>query len=193
MTLRETAKGFWYGQGIYFVHVIALITPGVEATQYEAHPIEPKSLDGWSSWDRALMIEEGRRQADRQLTDLKEVRGRAQWLFTVGIAVTAAIGGALRADRPTDGRLVLFIASLLMLVCGLAGAAGIMTVRADFNTIDTAVLSHKPLPTERYLAGAYSRMLRDGENTIATRITIFRQAVVWIIAGGYVGLVATLI
>ena len=107
MTLRETAKGFWYGQGIYFVHVIALITPGVEATQYEAHPIEPKSLDGWSSWDRALMIEEGRRQADRQLTDLKEVRGRAQWLFTVGIAVTADgpyfVTGTIPVER-SDGQ-----------------------------------------------------------------------------------------
>jgi len=193
MTLRETAKGFRRGQGIYFAHVIALTTPGVETPQYKAHATEPKSLDGWSSQDRALMIEEGRRQADRQLDDLKEVRGRAQWLFTVGVAVTVAIGGVLRADRSTDGRLVLFVASLLMLVYGLAGAAGIMAARADFNTIDTAVLSHKPLPTERYLAGAYSRILGEGENTVATRITIFRQAVVWIIAGGYVGLVATLI
>jgi hypothetical protein len=36
-------------------------------------------------------------------------------------------------------------------------------------------------------------MLRSGENTIATRITIFRQAVVWIILGSYAGLIAVLI
>jgi hypothetical protein len=68
-----------------------------------------------------------------------------------------------------------------------------MAGRADFKLIDTAVLSKKPLPIELYLAEAYSRMLREGENTVATRITIFRQAVLWIIVGGYMGLIAALV
>lgn len=186
-------KEFWHGQQVYLAHVIALITPGADTPQYEAHTIQPKQLDGWSRWDRALMIEEGRRQVDRQSSDLQEVRGRAQWLFTVGLAVTIAIGGALRSDRPAAARLGLFIASLLILVYGLAGAAAIMATRADFGSIDAAALSHKPVPTERYLAGAYSRIVREGENTVATRVTIFRQAVVWIIVGAYAGLIAALI
>jgi hypothetical protein len=193
VSVREKAAAFRRGQGIYLAHVLALIAPGAETPQHEAHEITPQPLDGWSRWDRQLMIEEGRRQADRHVADLKEVRGRAQWLFTVGLAVTVAIAGALRKDTLTDGHLVLFLASLLLLVYGLAGAAAIMAVRADFTMIDTAVLSYKPLPTERYLAEAYSRMLRSGENTIATRITIFRQAVVWVILGSYAGLIAVLI
>lgn len=186
-------KEFGHGQQIYFWHVIALITPGVNVPHYDAHQIEPGPLEGWSRWDRALMIDEGRRQIDRQASDMQEVRGRAQWLFTVGLAATIAIGGVLRADKPTHERLGLFIASLLMLVYGLAGAAGIMATKADFGTIDAAALSHQTLPTERYLASAYSRIVKAGENTVATRITIFRQAVVWIILGAYTGLIAALV
>jgi hypothetical protein len=36
-------------------------------------------------------------------------------------------------------------------------------------------------------------MLRTGENTVATRITIYRQAVVYVIAGGYIALIAYLV
>lgn len=190
---RAKTKEFGKGEAIYFAHVVALLAPGVETPQHDAHQIQPQPLEDWSRLDRKLMIEEGRRQADRQLSDLKEVRGRAQWLFTVGIAATIAIAGAFGADHSTGGRAALFIASLTLLGYGLAGAVSVMAGRADFNSIDTAVLSQKPIPTERYLAGAYSRILRLGENTVATRITIFRQAVVWVIVGGYLGLVAALI
>lgn len=186
-------KEFWHGQQIYLAHVLVLLTPGAETPQHESHRSEPKPLDDWSELDRKLMIEEGRRQADRQLSDLYEVRSRAQWLFTVGVAATIAIGGAFGVDSPTGARAALFTASLLILGYGAAGAVSIMAGRADFGLIDAAVLSHKQPPIELYLAGAYSRMLRVGENTVATRITIFRQAVLWIILGGYMGLIAALI
>jgi hypothetical protein len=184
---------FWQGQQIYFSHVLALLTPGVETPQHESHRSQPKPLDDWSEPDHLLMIEEGRRQADRQLSDLSEVRGRAQWLFTVGVAATIAVGGAFGADGPAGARTALFITSLFTLGYGVAGAVAIMAGRADFGLIDATVLSHQQPPIERYLAGAYSRMLRVGENTVATRITIFRQAVLWIILGGYMGLIAALI
>jgi hypothetical protein len=193
VTVGESMRVFGRGQWIYFAHVVALLTPGIETPQHESHKVEPKSLDDWSEQDRKLMIEEGRRQADRQLSDLNDVRGRAQWLFTVGIAATVAVGGAFGAGNPTSARAALFIASLLVLGYGLAGAVAIMAGRADFRLIDTAVLSHKPPPIQQYLADAHSRMLREGENTVATRITIFRQAVLWIIVGGYMGLIAALV
>jgi hypothetical protein len=120
------------------------------------------------------------------------LRHGAQWLFTVGIAATIAIAGAFGAGRATGARAWLFIVSLVVLGYGLAGAVSIMAGKANFRNIDAAVLSHKPLPIERYLADAYSRMLRKGENTISTRITIFRQAVLRVIVGGYLGLIAVL-
>jgi threonine dehydrogenase-like Zn-dependent dehydrogenase len=80
-----------------------------------------------------------------------------------------------------------------LLVCGVAGAAAVMTVRADFKMIDTTVLSASQPPILMALAASYSRMLATGENTFATRLTVFRQAVVFVIVGGYLGLLAVLL
>lgn len=139
------------------------------------------------------MIEEGRRQLDRQLSDLEQIRGRAQWLFTVGAAITTALAGAFVANQSHGARLALWIVGLALLVLGVGGAAAVMAVRADFKMIDTAVLSSYKPPVQPALARDYSRMLGVGENTVATRLTIFRQSVVYVILGGYLGLLASLL
>ena len=81
-----------------------------------------------------------------------------------------------------------WLIGLVSVLYGVAGAVAIIVVRADLNAIDSAVLSRQAPPMLDYLAGAYSRMLRVGENTIATRLTLFRQAVIWVVAGGVIGL-----
>jgi cytochrome c oxidase assembly factor CtaG len=139
------------------------------------------------------MIEEGRRQLDRQLSDLEQIRGRAQWLFTVGAAITTVLAGTFAANHGQGGRLALWVLGIALLVVGVAGAAAVMTSRADFRMIDTAVLSGYAPPVHPLLARDYSRMLRVGENTVATRLTIFRQAVLYVILGGYLGLLASLL
>ena len=184
---------FFRGQRIYVLHVLGLLMPGQEIPVFAAHPVEPKPLERWESDDLQIMVDEGRRQLDRQTSDLELIRGRAQWLFTVGAAVVAALGGSFAAVRPGWALSILWLFGTAMVAYGVAGAAAIMAVRADFNTIDTAVLSSVERPVLRSLAGSYSRMLALGENTVATRLTVFRQAVVFVIVGGYLGLLAVLI
>jgi hypothetical protein len=184
---------FIHGQIIYFAHVIGLIAPGVEIPVFRSHQIEPEPLDDWSEADLERMIDEVQRQLDRQISDFERILGRAQWLLTTGAAVTAALGTAFVAKRPSGAVLWLWVPALVFLACGVAGAGAVMTVRADFVTIDTAVLSRKAPPILRTLATSYSRMLRTGENTVATRLTVFRQAVVYVIIGGYLGLLAALL
>jgi hypothetical protein len=184
---------FVHGQGIYFAHVIGLVAPGEEIPVVRAHQITAEALNQWSDDDLERMLDEGHRQLDRQLSDLEQIRGRAQWLLTTGAAITAAIGTALVATRPSGVVLLLWVPALVLLVCGVAGAAAVMTVRADFQTIDTAVLSKSTPPILNALATSYSRMLATGENTVATRLTVFRQAVVFVVAGGYLGLLAVLL
>lgn len=190
---RSAWSQFVHGQGIYFAHVIGLIAPGKQIPVFLSHQVEPEPLDTWSEPDLGHMIEEGQRQLDRQFSELEHIRGRAQWLLTTGAAITAALGTAFVARRPSGLVLLLWIPALILLGCGVAGAAAVMTVRADFMTIDTAVLSTKAPPIVRELAASYSRMLRTGENTVATRLTVFRQAVLYVIIGGYLGLLAVLI
>lgn len=180
---------FFRGQGIYFGHVIGLVMPGEEIPVFRAHQITPEPLDTWSPDDLERMLDEGH----RQLSDLEQIRGRAQWLLTTGAAITAAIGTALFATRPSGPSLLLWLPALGFLVYGVAGAAAVMTVRADFRMIDSAVLSRSKPPILQALATSYSRMLATGENTVATRLTVFRQAVVFVLAGGYLGLLAVLL
>lgn len=190
---RGALRRFGHGQWVYFAHVAGLLLPGDELPQHRAHPTSAQPLDNWDEDDLSLMIDEGRRQLDRQLSDLEGIRGRAQWLFTVGAAITTALAGAFAAEESHGWLLVLWILGLALLVIGVGGAAAVMTVRADFKTIDTAVLSGYNPPVRAALARDYSRMLRVGEDTIATRLTIFRQAVLYVILGGYSGLLAVLI
>lgn len=184
---------FFRGQGVYAIHVLGLIAPGLEIPVLKAHQVSSQAIDDWSDDDLRLIVEEGRRQLDRQLSDLTQIRSRAQWLFTVGAAITVAVAGAFTRTDPVGGILVLWFLALASLVYGVAGAAAILTVRADFKTIDTAVLSASDLPILRTLAISYSRMLGTGENTVATRLTVLWQAVLFVITGGYLGLIAYLI
>jgi hypothetical protein len=181
---------FRHGQLIYGLHVLAVLMPGEAVRVFRAHQIKAVALDGWSGEELDLMVEEGRRQLDRQLSDLERIRGRSQWLFSIGAAVTVAVAGALAGDEPNAPRLLLWLAALALVVYGTAGAAAVMTVRADFKTIDTAALSAETPPIKEALAGSYSRMLGTGENTVATRLSVFRQAVVFVVLGGYGGMVA---
>jgi acyl dehydratase len=192
--LRKKAKEFRHAQWIYLLHVLGLLAPGKTIPVYHVFPIKAADLgENWETEDLKLMIEEGRRQFDRQWHHLDVIRGRAQWLFTVTVAVTAALAGALaKTDAGSVEQLVL-IAGLAGVIYGTAGAAAIMVVKADFTVIATAVLSHQDPPIDKALAASYSRMLNDGANTVATRLTVLRQAVVFSILGGYVGLVAVLV
>jgi hypothetical protein len=192
-SFRAWWRRFSRGQVIYFAHIIGLIAPGEEMPVHNTHQIEQAPLTTWSEADLEHMIDEGQRQLDRQFSDLERIRGRAQWLLTTGAAITAALGTALVAKHPSGPILLLWVAALALLGFGVAGAAAVMTVRADFMTIDTAVLSRRVPPISRALATSYSRMLRTGENTVNTRLSLFRQAVVYVIVGGYLGLVAALL
>ncbi len=183
--MRGSIKAFIHGQKVYALHVLGLLAPGLEIPVVRAHQVSPQSLDEWSDEDLGHMIEEGRRQLDRQLSDLTQIRSRAQWLFTVGAAIIVAVAGALGRVDPTGWLLALWLFALTLLAYGVAGAAAILTVRADFKTIDTAVLSASDPPVLSALAMSYSRMLGTGENTVATRLTVLWQAVVFIILGGY--------
>jgi hypothetical protein len=185
---------FFRGQWIYLAHVLALIRPGVEVPTFCAHQIPAQALTGWAEDELQLLIDEGRRQSDRQLADLEQIRGRAQWLFTVGVPIVTAIAAIFAGFHKGDSGwwVVLWLLSLLAAGYAVVGAAAIMTIRADFDVIDSAVLSSYQPPVLDKLAGDYAAMLGAGENTVATRLTVYRQSVVWLIIGGYGALIAWL-
>lgn len=186
-------RAFLQGQWIFLAHVLGLVAPGHDIPVFRADQVQAQPLDQWGSDDLALLIDEGRRQVDRQQGDLESIRGRAQWLFTLGVAVIAALGGGFVSARPIFVLAVVWLVGLVTLVYGVAGAAAVLTVKADFRVIHAAVLSASTPPIDHALASIYTRMMATGENTVATRLTVFRQAVVFCLVGGCLGLLAVLL
>jgi hypothetical protein len=178
----------------YLVHVLALLLPGHAVPVVKAHPNEAKELTGWCDSELNLMIDEGRRQGDRQIAALEEIRGRAQWVFLFGaplVVAAASVYGEIEKSDSDWWKLV-WLLGVLGVGYGVVGAASILTVRADLNMIDTAVLSTYERPILKALAADYAEMMRVGENTVATRLTLFRQAVVWLVLGGTAALITWL-
>lgn len=186
-------SAFFRGQRVYALHVVALVAPGTRIPTLQALRVEAQPLDAWEDADLALMVEEGRRQADRQLADLERIRGRAQWLFSLGVAVATVLATVYAHHATSSWVSALRIASFVLLFWGVAGAAAILVGRADFQIILTALLSGVEPPVLRALAVSYSKILNTGEDTIATRLTVFRQAVLFSLLGAALGLLAFII
>jgi hypothetical protein len=181
-------------QRVYAQHVLGLLRPGHRVPDHLAHATEPSPLNGWQPADHDAMIEEGRRQSDRQQDDLERVRGRSQLLLALALALLAAVA-ALRGPVASGDEWWLWtvwIASLGAGAWSAVGAAAIAAVRADMEIIDAAVLSHYEPPVRPKLAADYAELVRPGENAVATRLTNFRVAVLWLLIAAVFGLAAWL-
>jgi hypothetical protein len=170
----------------YLRHILALVSPGRAAPQFDAHNVSPAPIDSWSDEEKKLLIEEGRRQLDRQVTDFNQVQTRAQIVLTTGIALAAAwtatlsglLGGSAR--EPGAGWLFLTVSGP-MIALTILGAASIIVVRAEFGTIHTTLLTRSQPPVLDSLAAAYARTVRVGGNTIATRLSVLRFSVLFLL------------
>jgi hypothetical protein len=166
----------------YVRHVAALLLPGLSPGGFTAHQTEPDDISGWSADELRLLVEEGRRQLDRQRAELERVQTRAQFLFTTAVALLAVF--VSQTDRIGGGAAVLWALGLAAVAWGMLGAAALMSVRAEFGGIDSTRLSHQQASEVLFsLARAYSSTVRVGENTVATRITVFRDAVLLVVVG----------
>jgi hypothetical protein len=65
----------------------------------------------------------------------------------------------------------------------LLGAVAVVVANKEVGIIDTARLSRQHNPILPELAAAYARVVRKGENTIATQITVYRDAVLLVLVG----------
>jgi hypothetical protein len=186
---------FLKGQYIYLAYVLGLVFPGAEVPAYDTYRNTPGSLVAWTDTELQLLVDEGRRQLDRQGRDFDRIVTRSQWLFTAGLALggaLAALGAIVLADH-SYWSLGVWVLSLVATAYAGLGSAAVLSVRADFENIDSAILSTYPSPVLHRLAADYSSMAKIGETTIATRLTVFRQAIIWMIIGGVAGLASWLV
>jgi hypothetical protein len=181
---------------VYAMHVLGLLTPG-DPVPLHIDPDEnfDAPLEAWTHDDLRLMIEAGQRQYDEQVAHLERTRGRAQWLFSIGLALGAVIAtvGAEVFNHPRWYAVVIWFVGIATATWAFLGSAAILTVRKDFDAIVTRVLSTYESPIEERLARDYAEMLEAGDLTVNTTLTLFRQSVLWMMLGGYATLVAFLL
>jgi hypothetical protein len=155
----------------------------------DVYQAEPGDMEDWDEREIELVVQEGRRQLDRQRNDLEGVRNRSQFLFTTCIgllAITlAGYGIVLSTGGPSllPWLFVILVLSFTSIVAGLLGAASVIVARKEMGGIDTALLSQQEPPVQHTLARSYARTVRHGENTIATQITVYRDAVLLVLIG----------
>jgi hypothetical protein len=181
---------WWDEFTVYSRHVWALFVPNAPAPAHHADHNEPAVLRDWKSDDLDLLIEEGRRQLDRQHDDLERIRTRSQILLAFGLALVGTVA-ALESRVSGAGCWVVrgvWVLALAAAVWSILGAAATSVVRADMEIVHAAVLSHFSPPIKPELAADYAAMVGAGENQLATRLTNLRHAVTWLLVAAALAL-----
>jgi hypothetical protein len=170
---------------VYLQHVLVLLRPNRPVPTFDAYTQTPGDVTHWAPDDLKLLIEEGRRQTDRQRQDLERLQSRAQFLFTTSLALLVVVAALLTSVLDEQNWLLTSVWVVGTLIVGLAmfGAAALFVTRLEMSTIDAANLSQQDPPITNALAEAYARMMAAGENTLATRLTVYRQAVLMVLLG----------
>lgn len=176
--------------GVYARHVFALFWPNKKAPALEADRNQASEVSDWGKGDLEILVEEGRRQLDRQHEDLERIRGRSQVLLAFGLALEGAIASQQKSVGTADNFLIwtLWVLALFVGAWSVLGAAATSVVRADMQMIHAAVLSRRNAPILPDLAGDYAAIVMDGENQLATRLTNLRHAVMWLLIAAFLGL-----
>lgn len=170
---------------MYLAHSRGL-WPGAKVPSFQVHPGEPGDISGWENEDCQTLIEEGRRQLDAQRDQTEQIRSRAQFLFTtaIGLAAVSFAGKSTVFAAKSDVPLAIWSLGLLLTTLGLLGTASVIVARKEFGSIDTALMTtaYKP-PVPPKLAAGYSRQVGSGANTVATLLTVYRDAVLLVMLG----------
>ena len=170
---------------MYLAHLRGL-WPGAKVPSFLMHPGAPGDISAWTDEDVQSLIEEGRRQLDSQRGEAEQIRGRAQSLFTtaIGLAAVSFAGRSTVFSAKSDVPLAAWSLGLALTTLGLLGTASVIVARKDFGSIDASLMttSYKP-PVPPKLAAGYSRQVGTGANTVATLLTVYRDAVLLVMLG----------
>src|SRR6266498_1771096 len=116
---------------VYLAHVAALFVPGVRVRSLPVHPGKVGTLSEWSEAELVLLVEEGRRQLDRQRADLDRVQARSQLLFTTAAALLVVLTAEFETMASRGGMVFMaWYLGLALVALGLLGSAALMSLRS---------------------------------------------------------------
>lgn len=172
---------------VYTIYCLSVFWPGMNVPVFH----EPQEFDvdlvRVEDDELRLIIEEGRRQFDRQSLDLERIRTRGATLITVGLIEIAALSGGARGSWDSGWMVssAWTIATAFVLF-GLAGAIAVLTSKAVFGRTDAGLIARTGRNRFRELAMTYALHAEEGESTVAARLTVLRDAVLLLVSGGLV-------
>jgi hypothetical protein len=165
---------------LFWSFLRALVT-GHGVDEPEVNTNLPGNLAGWDDDSLRQLIDEGRRQIDRQAERFTHTTDRAQILLGIGLVVIA-FGTSLFSDvRGTDGLVEVLASGLWLIgtgtaVCGTLGAGSVIVARAVFANVDSTHISTWSPPVLAQLARDYAQAVITGENTLAARVQMLRSS-----------------
>lgn len=159
-------------------------------TSIRSNPNEPHGL-GERSDDWDVVIDEGRRQTDRQFDTFEAVRGRAQDRITVTLVVLAFNTTVFVKLGDLDGwhrvaATAVWTLSFALVILSLAMAAAVASVRGDFEMPDTTQLTdlgRYPAPIKQSLAEDYARSVKLGAVVVADRVNALQITTLYLVWG----------
>jgi hypothetical protein len=160
--------------------ILALLFGG-SVTPDRLNPNEPADLGQLTPVSLQLIVDQGRRQLDAQSERFRHVTDRAQTLLTVSLVALAFVAGIVTRISGSHGAQRVFATigwavGLLLVLVGIAAAAAVIVVKAEFSAVDTTQMTHWSEPVLTQLAADHAKSVILGENTVAARVTLFRQA-----------------
>ncbi len=178
-------------------YILALLF-GTPVRGLAKNPNVEGDLSGFDEPSLQLVIDEGQRQLAEQSDRFRHTTDRAQLVVTVSLVALPFFVATSDLVRKTHGVTRLVAAGLevfggLAIVLGLLASASVVVVKATFSAIDTTQITGWKPPILRELAADYAKTVRVGEETIADRITVFRQATRFLVWGATLTTVAALL
>jgi hypothetical protein len=140
------------------------------------------TVGDWSPEERQLYIAEARRDMDQQQADKRDVRVRAQQVFTTTLVLGAAIGASYsRTRHGSAGTAVYLLAGGLTALAGFA-AAGVITAKSLIGAPSLVNLINAPAGEfEERLVNEYAATRYVGAATVAVLVTVMRDSVLVLI------------
>lgn len=108
---------------VYLWHCLSVVRPGIDVPVFATLVVFDGDVAQLTDDDLTIVVDEGRRQLDRQQADLERVRSRAATLVTVALVEIALLSsGARRAFADGAWATAGWGAAALLVLLGLAGA-----------------------------------------------------------------------
>lgn len=179
-----TITGRFAEAKLYLVYAVSPLRPGAEMPTFrEPRPFKWDLDSELTADDLTVIVDEGRRQIDRQLADLEKLRSRAGALVTLCLAELAALSAGASRIFGSAHLTAVWSLSVIAVLLALGGALALLSAQAKFGRTDTMGLAVSKSQINRVAALSYAKSVSQGEEAIATRITVFRDAVLLAIVG----------